>query len=672
MRYPRASTFASFLSLLSLAALIAPAQLTAQSRPPSRYDARVVFDPMFMAETGHGVPQRRRVAGAGVLAEPRRLHIDARLDEQAHAIAGHVVITYTNESPDSLRFLWLQLDQNLSRADARGTVSFPPGGATNGYEIKSVRVRIDGRPVETSTVTTDTRMQVRLPAALPGRGGVATLDIDYGYEVTRGGRGRTGWDETESGQPIYDIAQWFPRMAVYDDIRGWNTLPYLGSGEFYLDYGDIDYTIDVPWNYVVMGPGTLQNPDETLTAQERTRLEQARGSDKTLPIIAPSEVGQAATRPARSGRTKWHYVMNNTRDVAWSASPAFVWDAARINLPAGKSALAMSVYPKEGVGDTLWSRSTEYTKYTIESFSRDWYPWPWPTAISVGGPVGGMEYPALVFDDYHWGGKDFMSVTVHEFGHSWYPMIVGSDERRWAFMDEGFNTFADILSQEAFNNGEFAPKRDGEYAPKGGNPADEIVPLLADTAAPNILMPADAVSGRYRHPVEYYKPAFGLTMLRQVILGPDRFDYAFREYTRRWAFRHPQPLDFFRSMNNAAGEDLGWFWKEWFANNWSYDLAVTGVQSVGDDPAQGRDGLARQPRPDGLPDHAAGGAGGWAHAHGARTGRDLAQRAVRAGVRGEPRPDHRRGGRSGEAAARRRPVERPVGGGGVRNWRRAR
>jgi hypothetical protein len=416
---------------------------------------------------------------------------------------------------------------------------------------------------------------------------VATLDINYRYEVPRGGEQRTGWDMTEGGQPIYDIAQWFPRMAVYDDVRGWNVLPFLGSGEFYLDYGDIDYTIDVPWNFLVIGPGTLLNPDEVLTPEQRTRLERAQQSDKTLPIIAPSEVGKAATRPARSGRTRWHYKMEHTRDVAWSASPAFVWDAARINLPEGKTALAMSVYPIEGVGDTLWSRSTEYTKYTIEAFSRSWYPFPWPTAISVGGPVGGMEYPALVFDDYHWGGKSFMSVTVHEFGHSWYPMIVGSDERRFAFMDEGFNTFADILAQEAFNKGEFAPKRDGEYAPKGGNPADEIVPLLADSAAPSILMYADAVAERYRHPVEYYKAALGMVLLRDVILGHDRFDYAFREYTRRWAFRHPQPLDFFRTMEDAAGEDLGWFWKEWYANNWSYDLAVTGVQPVDGDPAKG-------------------------------------------------------------------------------------
>ncbi|HET7603274.1 MAG TPA: M1 family metallopeptidase [Gemmatimonadales bacterium] len=587
MSRSRASTIAACLSLLVLPVLSVPMQLSAQSNPSSRYDARVVFDPLFMTQPA--TPYRSADGSPGPEYWQNRADytIDARLDDQAHAIEGHVVITYTNESPDSLRFLWLQLDQNLTRVDSRGSITSPPSSVTQGYQIRSVKAAVNGQPVESDTVVTDTRMQVRLAKALPPRGGVATLDIEYRYEVPRGGEQRTGWDMTEGGQPIYDIAQWFPRMAVYDDIRGWNVLPFLGSGEFYLDYGDIDYTIDVPWNFLVIGPGTLLNANEVLTAEERTRLERARQSDKTLPIIAPSEVGKATTRPGRSGRTKWHYKMENTRDVAWSASPAFVWDAARINLPEGKTALAMSVYPVEAVGDTLWSRSTEYTKYTIETFSKSWYPFPWPTAISVGGPVGGMEYPALVFDDYHWSGKSFMAVTVHEFGHSWYPMIVGSDERRWAFMDEGFNTFADILAQEAFNNGEFAPKRDGEYAPKGGNPADEIVPLLADSAAPSLLMYADAVSERYRHPVEYYKAAFGMVLLRDVILGPRRFDYAFREYTRRWAFRHPQPLDFFRTMEDAAGEDLGWFWKEWYANNWGYDLAVTGVKPVDGDPAKG-------------------------------------------------------------------------------------
>ncbi len=323
-----------------------------------------------MAELGTPYRSADGSPGADYWQNRADYTVDARLDERAHAIDGHVVITYTNESPDSLRFLWLQLDQNLSRADSRGGVSFPAGASTQGYEIRSVKVTLDGRPVDSDTVITDTRMQVRLAKALPPGGGVAKLDIDYRFDVPRGGQGRMGWDQTEGGQPIYDIAQWYPRMAVYDDVRGWNVLPYLGSGEFYLDYGDIDYTIDVPWNFLVIGPGTLLNPEESLTAEERARLEQAGKSDKTLPIIAPAEAGKPATRPAHSGRTKWHYEMKNTRDVAWSASPAFVWDAARINLPEGKTALAMSVYPVEGVGDTALEPARPSTPNTPSRRSR--------------------------------------------------------------------------------------------------------------------------------------------------------------------------------------------------------------------------------------------------------------------------------------------------------------
>ncbi len=512
----------------------------------------------------------------------------ATLDPDAHRLSGDVTITYTNESPTPLRFLWLQLDQNAFADTSRSfrTTAGPPAGVTKGYDLSSVRVEQDGRTSDADYVVDDTRMQVRLARPVPADGGVVTLRIVYAFVVHGENTGRMGWRQTKNG-PIYDMAQWFPRMHVYDDVRGWDTLPYLGSGEFYLDYGDIDYAVTVPWNYVVVGSGTLQNPDEVLTQRERDRLEQARQSDRTVTIIGADEVGDAATRPARSGTLTWRFTMHDTRDVAWAASPAFVWDAAKIDLPAGKTALAQSAYPVESAGPEAWGRSTEYTKASIEIFSRMLFPYPWENAVNVGGPVGGMEYPGLVFCSMRSRGKGLWGVTAHEFGHEWFPMIVGSDERRFAFMDEGFNTFIDIYASEQFNHGEFAPKRDGEYAPKGGNPAQEITPLLADPDAPPILSYADAVPEQYRHPVEYYKPALGLVLLREQIVGPERFDYAFREYVRRWAFKHPTPRDFFRTMDSAAGEDLGWFWTEWFAHNWAYDVAIDSVSYVDGDPSKG-------------------------------------------------------------------------------------
>lgn len=281
--------------------------------------------------------------------------------------------------------------------------------------------------------------------------------------------------------------------------------------------------------------------------------------------------------------------MNNTRDVAFGASVAYMWDAARVNLPEGKKALAMSVYPVESAGQDAWGRSTEYLKKSIEYFSAKWFVYPYPVAVNEAGMAGGMEYPGIVFDGINDKAGELYWVTAHEIGHNWFPMIVGSDERCYAFMDEGFNTFIDVYAADEFNNGEYAPKRDGEYAPNKGNPADEIIPLLKDTTAPVIMTRADQFPEKYRHPVEYFKPAFGLVLLREVILGHDRFDYAFKKYIERWAYKHPSPDDFFRTINNEAGEDLSWFWKEWFYHNWQLDLAVQSVTYANNDYKNGVD-----------------------------------------------------------------------------------
>ena len=300
-----------------------------------------------------------------------------------------------------------------------------------------------------------------------------------------------------------------------------------------------------------------------------------------------AEVTDPATRPTHAGTLTWRFRMLHTRDVAFTASPAFVWDAARINLPQGRHALAMSVYPVDSVGPRKWNRSTEYVKFAIEDFSARWFPYPWSVMVNLGGHGASMEYPGIVFDDHTDEGKPLFWITVHEVGHSWFPMIVGSDERRDAFMDEGFNTFIDVGGSDDFNHGEYAPKRDSEYTPGGGHPADEIQPLLHDTQAPIILTPADAVSEKYRHPVEYYKPALGLVLLREQILGPARFDPAFRRYIAAWAYKHPSPSDFFRLMQSEAGEDLSWWWRGWYFRNVPMDLVIDHASYVGNTPAQG-------------------------------------------------------------------------------------
>lgn len=513
--------------------------------------------------------------------------INASLNTDTNIISGEVEISYCNLSPNDLSFVWLQLDQNITKADSRASsdlYAVTPQIEKKGFHLKSVKIEEDGHWVDANYLVSDTRMQIKLSQKIASKNGTLKIAIQYDY-LLGADDPRAGILQTKNG-PIYEVSYWYPRMCVYDDIRGWDTKPYLGAGEFYLDYGDVDYTIEVPENMLVMGSGSLQNPKETLSENQQLRLEKARNSDTTVMIRTPEEVEKSTDKLAKK-RVSWHFIMNNTRDVAWAASKAFVWDAARINLSNGKKSLAMSVYPVESMGTDSWSRATEYLKYSVEIFSDKWFEYPYPVAINVAGPEGGMEFPGITFDYWKVKTKHLWSLISHEIGHNWFPMIVGSNERRNAWMDEGFNTFVDIYAQEDFNKGEYAPKRDGEYAAKGGNPAEEIIPFMNEQGIPPIMTDADNILEKDRHSVSYFKTAYGLVLLREIILGPERFDYAFKNYVHSWAFKHPVPNDFFNSIENGAGEDLSWFWKGWFLNNYKLDQAISSVEYVNKDPKQG-------------------------------------------------------------------------------------
>jgi len=545
------------------------------------YDPHALFAPGFDGDLHLATRSANGAPSPSYWQNRADYTLAVKLDTATNEMAGSDIIRYTNNSPDSLHSLWLYLEQQTYRADARSNyyTTPAPNRHTEGYKVESVKVQQGDATADADYIITDTRLQIRLRQALPGRGGKISIIIHYHYVVPGDFGNRTDYVETRNGK-IYEIAQWYPRMCVYDDRGGWNTLPFLGSGEFYCEYGDFDYRVTVPWDMIVAGSGELQNPQEVLTAQENSRLNAARASDATVMIRNAAEVGAASSRPVHQGMLTWHFKMYNTRDVAFGASRAYVWDAARVNLPEGKKSLAMSVYPVESAGADAWGRATEYLKGSMEYFSTQWFTYPYPVAVNEAGIAGGMEYPGIVFDGITDKGKELYWVTAHEIGHNWFPMIVGSDERTYGWMDEGFNTFIDVYASDVFNKGEFAPKRDGEYAPGGGNPVDEILPLLKDPEAPVMLTRADAIPEKYRHPMVYFKPALGLVLLREQILGRERFDYAFRRYIRSWAYHHPGPYDFFRTMDNEAGEDLSWFWREWFFHNWSLDLAVQGVQNT--------------------------------------------------------------------------------------------
>lgn len=553
--------------------------LSTQSFSQSGFDARKLFAP-FPKSTVTPYRSSDGAPGPSYWQNKVNYTIKAALDTVKNTLTASEEIQYINNSPDALSDLWLQMDQNMYKDKSRSDyASGHRGGMTSGYQLKSVTVVYAGQSEKADYVISDTRMQVRLKHPLPSKKELV-LKISYEYEVPVFG-GRNDYYESKNGK-VFEIAQWFPRMCVYDDLNGWNTLPFIGTGEFYCEYGNYDYSVTVPENMIVVGSGELVNEKEMYSAKQLERLQKARNSDKTIFIRTAGEATDETTswreHPMKMALKTWHYKMENSRDVAFGASAAYVLDAARINLPGGKKALAMSAYPIECAGPNGWARSTEYLKASIEYFSEKWFPYPYPVAINEAGHAGGMEYPAILFDGMNAKGKGLYGLIAHEIGHTWFPMIVGSNERRHAWMDEGFNTFIDVYAADNFNHGEFAPKRDGEYAPHGGNPADEIIPWLKDSAAPLIMERADMITGKYRHPFSYFKPALGLVILREVVLGHDRFDYAFKKYIQFWAYKHPSPDDFFRTMESQAGEDLSYFWRQWFLHNWLFDVAIENVE----------------------------------------------------------------------------------------------
>ncbi|WP_207507321.1 M1 family metallopeptidase [Telluribacter humicola] len=558
----------------------------AQEADKSKYDHYVLFHPLFNFQPGNQYRTGGGSPGPAYWQNRADYKINVALDEAAATLNGDVEITYKNNSPEALEFLWLQLDQNAFSATSRGAKTTPVTGGRfgnlgfdGGNTIKSVTIQQGkGKATEANYHITDTRMQIRLADPLKANGDVIKIRIGYSFKIPQYGSDRMGTLQTKNGI-IYEIAQWYPRMSVYDDIEGWNLLPYLGAGEFYLEYGDFEYAVTVPWDHIVVGSGELINPNEVLTNEQMKKLDQARKSDQTVMIRTAEEVTSPTSRPKQSGTLTWRFRCQDSRDIAWATSKAFIWDAAQIDLPSGKTALAQSVYPVEDSGNNAWGRSTQYVKSSIEFYSNYVYEYTYPVATNVAGIVGGMEYPGIIFCSHSDRGEDLWNVTDHEFGHNWFPMIVGNNERKYAWMDEGFNTFINFLSTDNFNN--------GEYRNNQLQDLHRVAPMIYRPGADPIMTIPDVVQARNLGWEAYYKPAIGLVMLREQVLGKERFDYAFRQYVKRWAFKHPTPYDFFRSMEDAAGEDLGWFWKGWFFENYKLDQAVKEVTYIEQNPQKG-------------------------------------------------------------------------------------
>ncbi|MES2573574.1 MAG: M1 family metallopeptidase [Bacteroidota bacterium] len=578
-----------FFIVFGISSLYAQNSTTSTNPQVSKYDYHEAFAPFFYSKNGTNTRSASGQPGFEYWQNRADYKLSAKLNVANNEITGTGIITYTNNSPDAMSFLWMFLDQNLFKSDSRGNAIIPIEGSRNGaqgqifdggHKIKSVKVVTANKGILTEKEVKysiyDTRMQVFLPQELKSKGGIVTVKIDFSFISPDEGSDRMGIVETKNGK-IFSIAQWYPRMCVYDDVNGWNTNPYLGASEFYLEYGDFDVNITAPANHFVVCSGELVNSEEVYSIDQQKRLEQAKQSDKTVIIRPQEEVAVLANAKVESNKT-WHYKIKNSRDVSWSSSAAFILDAARINLPSGKKSLAISAYPIESAGNDAWGRSTEYTKNAIENYSKRWLEYPYPAATNAASIVGGMEYPGIVFCSYKDKGKDLWEVTDHEFGHTWFPMIVGSNERLFAWMDEGFNTFINTLSSTDFNRGEYKIEAEDMH---------EEAESYTKNSLETVMSSPDNMKEIHIGTLCYSKPSAGLVILREQVLGPERFDLALRTYMERWAYKHPTPDDFFRTIENVSGEDLSWFWRGWFVNNWRLDQGINSIKYVDNNPKSG-------------------------------------------------------------------------------------
>ncbi|MEQ1825037.1 MAG: M1 family metallopeptidase, partial [Pirellula sp.] len=519
-------------------------------------------------------------------------NIDVTLNDKDQSLHGNETIRYHNRSPHTLRYVWLQLDPNIFSPDstASKTRSFRGAGPSSGrmstseFESMLLRKTFDGgckidsvtdqKGTELSKTIVDTMMRIDLGEPLaPGQ--AFTFKIRWNYKINNARllNGRTGYEFFEKdGNYIYEMAQWFPRFAAFTDVTGWQHKQYLGQGEFTLEFGDYIVRITAPADHVVAATGVLQNPNEVLTEEQRERLSKAKRADKPQFIVTPEEAKE--NEKSKADRTKtWVYHAEEVRDFAFACSRKFIWDAQG-HAVNGNSVMAMSYYPKEG--EPLWSKySTHAIIHTLNVYSRYTFDFPYPIAISVNGPIGGMEYPMICFNGprpkedgtYSSNTKyGLISVIIHEVGHNYFPMIVNSDERQWSWMDEGINTFLQFLAEQEWED---------EYPSQRGEP-DAIVPYMQSSNQVPIMTNSESIM--QFGPNAYTKPATALNILRETVLGRELFDFSFKEYARRWKFKRPMPADFFRTMEDASGIDLDWFWRGWFYTTEHCDIAIEKVE----------------------------------------------------------------------------------------------
>ena len=510
--------------------------------------------------------------------------IDVEIDDENQHLIGSETIQYTNQSPHTLTYLWLQLDANIREPDSKRNLTETRSALNSvthsqlrrmlaqnefdgGVDITAVEDAA-GQPLPYQIV--ETNMRVDLPYPLK-QGDTFIFSVDWNYAINDADSvsGRSGCEFfEEDGNYIYEMAQWFPRLCAYTDYAGWQNKDFIGYGEFTLEFGDYLVRITVPEDHVVASTGVLMNPEEVLTREQRTRLRKAENANSPVFVITPEEAEENEQSRA-AGKKTWIFEADNVRDFAFATSRKYIWDAWGVDIE-GRNVMAMSFYPNEG--EPLWSRySTHAVAHALEVYSKFTFPYPYPVAISVNGPVGGMEYPMITFNGprpepdgtYSENTKrGLISVIIHEVGHNWFPMIVNSDERQWMWMDEGLNSFVQFLAEQEWVD-EYESWRGEPHKMRGYMATEHIVPIM--TQADSVLQLGNNAYG---------KPATALNVLRETILGRELFDFAFKEYAQRWKFKRPTPADLFRTLEDASGVDLDWFWRGWFYTTDHCDIAI--------------------------------------------------------------------------------------------------
>lgn len=554
------------------------------TEPPPAF--RLEPSEAFTRAVSRGTRTTTGVPGPRYWQQYARYQLEAELHPLTKKLTGHGRVTYFNHSPDTLAVLYVQAYNNIFEPDARRVIQTPRLGG-----IEFQRVAVGGRRLaadpgehEPGYRVDGTIMELRLPTPLPP-GGTAELDFQWQFRVPSETAPRGGQD----GEVWY-LSYWYPQMAVYDDVNGWQIDQYLGRGEFYMGYADYDVSLTVPAGWLVEATGVLQNPGEVLSPQTRARLDSARTSAGVVHVVTDQDRADSlATVRSRGGRLTWHFKADSVRDVAWATSSRYNWDATYAITDSGAAgrpdtAMIGALYRTEG-RRSYWDEATRYARYSIEFYSHLLWPYPYPHMTAVDGPdgCGGMEFPMMTCIGGTWPDSTAMyEVVTHEIGHMWFPMMVGSDEKRYGWMDEGFTQYDQSQSMDAFFKNFDDEKRNRDFY---------LQVAEADREEPS-MKPGDRYDTEFGFGVgTYYKPASVLVALR-TILGRDTFERAFREYGRRWLGKHPMPADFFNTVNDVAGRDLDWFWREWFYETWKLDQAVASVEPAGAAGGAGADSTA--------------------------------------------------------------------------------